>query len=69
MLAAHVQLCNASVLSLAVRDGHKATAAMLIEAGANVNARDEVRAVRVCMLLWLTNGTVLARRMVTHHCM
>jgi hypothetical protein len=42
---------------------------MLIEAGANVNARDEVRAVRVCMLLWLTNGTVLARRMVTHHCM
>ncbi len=49
VLIPHVQFWgdNAPVLSMAVTKGDKATVVALIEAGANVNARDGVRAVRV----------------------
>jgi hypothetical protein len=45
--AAHVQECNEPLLLMAVNGGDKATVAALIEAGADVNAADDVRAVRV----------------------
>ncbi len=41
---------NEPLVTLAVRKGHKATVAALIEAGADVNARDYVRTFRLCML-------------------
>ncbi len=52
LAAALLQLIYEPLLTVAVRKGDKATAAALIEAGADVNARDYVRAVRLCMLLW-----------------
>ncbi len=58
-----MQLSNEPLLSLAARRGHKGIAVALIEAGADVNARDDVRAIRQ----WLGyhsfpfESTVLAR--------
>ncbi len=48
-LAAHVQDKDIPLISMAVKGGDKATVAALIEAGADVNARDAVRPA-VCML-------------------
>ncbi len=67
-----------TLLSMAVRMGDKATADVLIEAGADVNARNQVRAVQLRMLLFWpppprTEGTVpipkLARSPVKQRCM
>jgi hypothetical protein len=38
-----MQDCNKPLVSLAVKGGYMATVAALIEAGANINARDNVR--------------------------
>jgi hypothetical protein len=43
---------NEPLLSMAVKEGDKATVVALIEAGANVNACNDVRAVRFCTLHW-----------------
>jgi hypothetical protein len=47
VLAVQVMFRNEPLLSLAVRRGVQATVIALIEAGANVNARDDVCAVRL----------------------
>jgi hypothetical protein len=48
----HLKFCDEPLLSVAVEWGDEKTVAALIEAGADVNARDDVRAVQVCMSLW-----------------
>ncbi len=47
----HMQNKGETLLSMALQRSDRATAVVLIEAGADVNARDDVRAVRFCMLL------------------
>ncbi len=47
----HMQDHDEPLLSLALKNNDQATVIVLIEAGADVNARNCVRAVRSCMLL------------------
>ncbi len=48
VLAVQTMLDNEPLLTLAVRRGVQETVVALIEAGANANARDKVRASTVC---------------------
>jgi hypothetical protein len=65
-LADLVQGRNLPVLSLAVLKNDQATVAALIEAGADVNARNDVRAVKFVYAALVTTWplSTLAHRMV-----